>query len=77
VEPIFAKLQEVLRTLETESRKWTKQLRTRARRIRTRTRKLQKSFRARLVQLDPRQQKRTKKGRFAKKPVIRPVPAAA
>ena len=77
MEPIIAKLQDVLRTLQAEGRKWNKQLKARARKLRTRTRKLERTFRARLIQLDPRQPKRTKKGRFAKKPSLRPVQAAA
>jgi hypothetical protein len=70
MEPIMLKLQEVLAVIQVRSRRWAKKLRTR-------TRKLERQARARFKALDPRQPKRTKKGRFAKKPQIRPVQAAA
>jgi hypothetical protein len=76
MEPIMTKLQDtfdsVLRTLRLERTKWLKKLRTQRR-------KLERTARARWAALDPRKApaKRTKKGRFAKKPTIRPIQAAA
>jgi hypothetical protein len=76
MEPIMTKLQDtldsVLRTLRLERTKWLKKLRTQRR-------KLERNARARWAALSPRKaaSKRTKKGRFAKKPAIRPVQAAA